>query len=164
MTRIVLIDAAQCEQLPQLQTQGINGTPHGRGQALLITAATWQAFYATQMPPVVEPWWAHRHHTQEHFYGVLWVDPSLPFFNGHFPGNPILPGVAQVNWAIETTQSIFPAASAARFCGMSNIKFKAPVQPNTWLALDLKRVGSDVTFEFSDGTNIRTQGRLQYHD
>lgn len=163
MTEVIEVDTATCEQLPRTQMQTIDGRPIGRSEHLIATRQTWENFYNLMLPPIEAPWWAHREATEDTFSGMLWIDGSLPYFTGHFPGQPILPGVVQIEWALYTAGQSFSAAAAEKFVGMSQIKFKAPVVPGTWLQLNLTAKQSDVMFELRDGHSTRTQGRLQYH-
>ena len=36
----------------------------------------------------------------------LWLDPDLPWFTGHFPGAPLLPGVTQIHWVMHYAASL----------------------------------------------------------
>jgi 3-hydroxymyristoyl/3-hydroxydecanoyl-(acyl carrier protein) dehydratase len=143
--------------------QSIDGRPIGRSEHLLATRQTWENFYNQKLPAVDAPWWAHRETTEDTFSGVLWIDGSLPHFTGHFPGQPILPGVVQIEWALRTSEQSFSSTTAENFVGMSQIKFKAPVLPRTWLQLNLTLKQRDVMFELRDGQSARTQGRLHYN-
>ena len=163
VTEVIEIDTATCQQLLQTQLQTINGQPIGRSGQLIATRQTWENFYQLQLPAIDRHWWAHREMTDDTFNGMLWIDESLPHFSGHFPGQPILPGVVQVEWALDAAALSFAATPAAKFSGMSQIKFKAPVLPRTWLQLSLAREHSDVVFELRDGDTTRTRGRLHYH-
>ena len=163
MTTIMQCDEDTCAQLPVSQTQQIADKPISRAHTLIASADVWKNFYRQQLPALNAPWWAHRCTEQERFTGVLWVDESLPYFTGHFPGNPILPGVVQIQWALDTAGKVFATAPAAQFAGMSQIKFKAPIQPRTWLQLTLVCRPQEVAFEVSAEHTIRTQGRLQFH-
>lgn len=69
----------------------------------------------------------------------LRLDPELPWFQGHFPGAPLLPGVTQVHWAMHYGR-LLPGADGA-FGGMSQLKFQRPLRPGqecelhlSWLA------------------------------
>ena len=69
----------------------------------------------------------------------LRLDPDLPWFHGHFPGVPLLPGVTQVHWAMHYGR-LLPGANGA-FGGMSQLKFQRPLRPGqecelhlSWLA------------------------------
>lgn len=163
MTDVLEIETAVCIELPRSQTQTFQGRRHGRSGQLIATQATWREYYGSQLPDVRAPWWAHRDASAATFSGTLWIDESLPCFSGHFPGRPILPGVAQIEWAVAAAAESFTASPAEGFAGMSRIKFRTPMLPGTWLQLNLTSSGSDVTFEFRDGDGVRTQGRLHYH-
>ncbi len=157
-----LPDAA-CAALHNTQQLVFNGAEHGRARCLVATAHTWREYYRQQLPPLDAPWWAYRQTGPAAFSGVLWVDPALPCFAGHFPGNPILPGLVQIDWAVTEAAAAFSGAAEDKFRGMSNIKFKAPVAPATWLQLELHRLDNGcVDFAFHGGGRLRTRGRLQY--
>lgn len=40
---------------------------------------------------------------------VLHLDPALPWFRGHFAVQPLLPGVAQIDWSCTMPASSPPA-------------------------------------------------------
>jgi ApeI dehydratase len=164
MTSIIYLDEVSCAQLPATQRQQINNTPICRAQTLVTSVDVWENYYQQELPSVTSPWWAQRQAGQRHFRGIMWVDDSLPYFTGHFPGKPILPGVVQIQWALDTADEVFPDTPATRFAGMSQIKFKTPIEPGTWLQLTLAQQQHTVTFEVADGQSVRTQGRLQYHE
>lgn len=64
------------------------------------------------------------------------IQPGLPVFDGHFPGAPILPGVAQIDWAIGLARECF-AALPAHFLRLEALKFVRPVLPGTRLRVAL---------------------------
>ena len=54
------------------------------------------------------------------------------FVQGHFPGNPILPGVIQCEMAAQTCAVLFAERLKGKlplFAGMNNVKFKRPIKP-----------------------------------
>ena len=108
------------------------------------------------------PKWSRRSSNAEHFSGVLDVDAQLPVFAGHFPGNPLLPGVVQIDWALTATADTFNDLPATAFSGMSRIKFKTPVRPGSQLALELARHGNTVSFVYRSEGSVCTEGRLHY--
>lgn len=75
--------------------------------------------------------------------GLQWtfrVPEDLPFFGGHFPGHPILPGVVALGWMI---------AAAERFLGepvvaaeLLNVKFQVVVLPGALLELSVVPKGN----------------------
>ncbi|MGH8380510.1 AMP-binding protein [Pseudomonas sp.] len=66
----------------------------------------------------------------------LAVSADLAYFNGHFPQTPVLPGVVQVDWAIELGQALLD--QPRRFAGMEVLKFQQLVRPGDPLQLSLR--------------------------
>lgn len=67
---------------------------------------------------------------------LLFIEPSLLYFQGHFPDFPILPGVAQIDWAIYYGQTLLNCPN--QFAGMEVIKFQEAILPNQTVLLSLK--------------------------
>lgn len=65
----------------------------------------------------------------------LWLDPELVWFAGHFPGAPLLPGVAQLHLAIGYACEQW--AIEERFSGLEMLKFQRPLQPGVEVTLQL---------------------------
>lgn len=73
------------------------------------------------------------------------VTINEPFFQGHFPGNPIMPGVLIVEamgqaGAILAAKSLTrePHASLIYFMGMDKVKFRKPVTPGDQLIFKMQ--------------------------
>jgi hypothetical protein len=66
---------------------------------------------------------------------TLALDPDLLAFQGHFPGDPILPGVVQVDWAIRFGTEAF--GPLGRFCGLDQVKFLGLIRPGERVELQL---------------------------
>ena len=66
---------------------------------------------------------------------LLRVDADLFWFQGHFPGQPLLPGVAQLDWVIHYGTTLL--APGKQFASVENIKFQQPILPGTTLKLTL---------------------------
>lgn len=75
--------------------------------------------------------------------GRWYVDPEAAFFAGHFPGNPILPGViivealAQVG-ALAALAEPDSAGKLALFAGIDSVRFRRVVRPGDELILDTR--------------------------
>ncbi len=67
---------------------------------------------------------------------ALQVPPDLAYFTGHFPKVPVLPGVVQVDWAMQLGQRLL--ALPPRFAGMEVLKFQQLVRPGDRLNLTLR--------------------------
>ncbi|WP_158780431.1 3-hydroxyacyl-ACP dehydratase FabZ family protein [Pantoea sp. BAV 3049] len=66
---------------------------------------------------------------------LLRADADLFWFRGHFPGQPILPGVAQLDWVMHYGLKLL--APGYVFSSVENIKFQQPILPDSTLKLTL---------------------------
>lgn len=81
---------------------------------------------------------------QEHVVGLKNVTMNEPFFQGHFPENPVMPGVLQIE-AMAQTGGIFalntvpdPENYWTYFIKIDNVKFKKMVVPGDTLIFELQ--------------------------
>ena len=94
---------------------------------------------------------------------LLDVGPDLVFFKGHFPGNPILPGIAQLHWAVGVTMSLFDFSEVPN--EIKRLKFRKVVQPSTILELCLKQYSeNEVQFTYGSPGQIHSKGSLMFKD
>lgn len=76
--------------------------------------------------------------------GVKNVTVNEPFFQGHFPGHPIMPGVliieamAQVGGVFATINDKLGSDKVTYFTGIDNAKFRRPVVPGDVLRFELE--------------------------
>ncbi|MEQ4530051.1 MAG: hydroxymyristoyl-ACP dehydratase [Mixta sp.] len=77
-----------------------------------------------------------RHQAQpEQANIVLYLDPTLFWFQGHFAIQPLLPGVAQLDWVMHYAGTLL--APGFRFHSIQNVKFQAPLLPGSTVTLSL---------------------------
>jgi len=90
------------------------------------------------------------------------VPYELPVFRGHFPSRPIVPGVAQVGWAVEIARA--QGVVKGTFTGISGAKFRRVLQPgmNLGLRLDGQDGSQLLRFEYSLGSMVVSGGRIQF--
>ena len=65
---------------------------------------------------------------------TLYLDPDLLWFKGHFAVQPLLPGVAQLDWVMHYATALAPGY---RFHSIQNVKFAAPLLPENTVTLAL---------------------------
>ncbi|ORJ59053.1 3-hydroxyacyl-ACP dehydratase FabZ [Geothermobacter hydrogeniphilus] len=79
--------------------------------------------------------------------GLKNVTINEPFFQGHFPGHPIMPGVliieamAQVGGVYAVVSDEVGEDKVTYFVGIDKAKFRRPVVPGDSLRLELEMVG-----------------------
>ncbi|EJL80658.1 3-hydroxymyristoyl/3-hydroxydecanoyl-(acyl carrier protein) dehydratase [Polaromonas sp. CF318] len=89
------------------------------------------------------------------------VAPDHPAFAGHFPGNPIVPGVLLLDAAVHAVQQALEAAGAAtRPCEISAAKFLSPVGPGETLTVSCSPGARGIHFEIRSGTRQAATGTL----
>lgn len=77
--------------------------------------------------------------------GIKNVTLNEPFFPGHFPGNPIMPGVfiLEAMAQVGGIAMLYPEENRGKialFGGMENVKFKKPVVPGDQLVMKARLV------------------------
>ena len=94
----------------------------------------------------------------------LRLPDGLPYFNGHFDGFPILPGVAQLHFLIVLARRYFPLGK--RMPSIVQVKFRKPVPPGASL-LALLRLDSPmeqpvIAFEMSCDGEQCSSGKIRF--
>jgi len=95
---------------------------------------------------------------------ALELPAELLSFQGHFTEVPILPAVAQIDWAVALAREQF--ALPARFVGLRALKFLHIIQPSKDVTLELSRSpdGRTVDFEYLRGGTACSSGRIEFAD
>jgi 3-hydroxymyristoyl/3-hydroxydecanoyl-(acyl carrier protein) dehydratase len=108
--------------------------------------------------PVIEALERSNDHVKLRFV----ISPTLRYFEGHFAGCPVLPGVVQVGWAIEFARLHIPFS--ARFRSLAAVKFTRVIQPNAVIALDLVADAARraLSFEYRSGDEACSSGRILF--
>ena len=91
-------------------------------------------------------------------HAIIQLNKNHEVFDGHFPGNPITPGVCMIQAIKEITQNHLNNTLFLK--SISNIKFTALINPNinSNLVLELSIIEENNTFKvknitkFTDGT------------
>ncbi len=89
---------------------------------------------------------------------TLAVEPEHPAFLGHFPGQPILPGVVQVDWALRLGAEAFGPLGAFR--ALEHLKFQDIIQPGEPLTLALAwdAQARQLAFEYRGAAGPKSKG------
>lgn len=82
------------------------------------------------------------------------VTINEPFFTGHFPGNPIMPGVLMLEALAQSSAILSNLSRQAKegheflyfFAGIDNAKFKQVVTPGDQLRMEVKLIGQKRDF------------------
>jgi len=125
----------------------------------------------TPNPIVIDPKKSHSHWPQVSLlerdairvYYTLSVNSDLIWFDGHFPNQPVLPGITQTHWACLLSKEQF--AIESDFSGFKKLKFQTPILPGQDLTLEL-RLQADkraVSFTYADNINTFSSGILLFH-
>jgi 3-hydroxymyristoyl/3-hydroxydecanoyl-(acyl carrier protein) dehydratase len=90
------------------------------------------------------------------------VPADLYYLQGHFPGEPVVPGVIQVHWAIQFADEHFDLKPS--FAGIEVLKFHRIIKPGMpiKLALELNEESGKLTFSYTSGSGKHSQGRVLF--
>ncbi|QXI15301.1 acyl-CoA synthetase family protein [Pseudomonas hamedanensis] len=132
-------------QLP-LNSQG--KLPQATVEALLLAARP-------KAPEVLE-----QSETEGEWSLQLSVPPDLAYFSGHFPKAPVLPGVVQVEWALNLGRQLLKLDGA--FAGMEVLKFQQLVRPGDEIQLHLRfdPARGKLYFAYRNDTATCSSGRI----
>ena len=88
----------------------------------------------------------------------LSVTTDLAVFDGHFDDHPIVPGIAEVDWALRFARPRLPVAGV--FTGLSKVKFSRVIQPPARLTLTLSWLPGALAFAYRDDQGPCSSGEL----
>jgi acyl-coenzyme A synthetase/AMP-(fatty) acid ligase len=94
-------------------------------------------------------------------FELIWPS-NLLYFEGHFRETPILPGIAQVDWAIKTGRQYFDLASPFR--AMHALKFQHVILPENLVHLKLEydQNKACLSFSYFSSTKQHSSGRVLF--
>lgn len=96
---------------------------------------------------------------------VLHISPDLAWFKGHFAVQPLLPGVAQLDWVMGYASALL--APGFRFHSIQNVKFQAPLLPGNTVSLTLRWQAAQQTVTFvyerldGDARHAASSGKIR---
>ncbi|PID63380.1 MAG: AMP-dependent synthetase [Gammaproteobacteria bacterium] len=85
---------------------------------------------------------------------------DLPWFDGHFPGNPILPGVSQVHMATRLAEELWGVQPAS--FDVNRMKFNRVIRPgnSVLLSLSFRADTRRLDFRFTAGDELASSGTI----
>ena len=94
--------------------------------------------------------------------GSVITASNSPWFSGHFPNNPILPGIAQLKMVVDLITKL----GAGRICmtGLSRVKFRKIVRPEEQLDIRVtcSNTENHYTFKITSGDEDVCSGKMQF--
>lgn len=92
---------------------------------------------------------------------LIEVPPSSPYFEGHFPGQPVLPGVAQLDIVVDLLQRCLERDLDAR--ALRQVRFRELVQPGDRLDVRLSRpdASGECAFRMETRGKLAASGRVR---
>ncbi len=100
--------------------------------------------------PVAEGGWSRR----------LTVPESHPAFDGHFPGQPILPGIVQIGLVLEGLRETL--GDGVHIVAIPSVRWRALIRPGELLDLKVTGPSADgrLTFEIRRRGELVTNGAM----
>ncbi|SDD44095.1 Acyl-coenzyme A synthetase/AMP-(fatty) acid ligase [Cupriavidus sp. YR651] len=93
------------------------------------------------------------------------ITEDLAIFDGHFPGTPIVPGVAQVDWVMAIAPQRLPVPARDRFARLDTLKFQAVIQPGSTvqMALTWQPESRVLGFRLTSAAGPHASGKIVFH-
>jgi len=122
----------------------------------LTEAALVNCFDARRAPARIQS------HSSHQAIILLDIHADSPHFDGHFPELPVLPGVTQVDWAMQLGHELFTLPAV--FLRLDNVKFQHVIQPNSLITLELNydSVRATLAFRFTSPFGTHASGRAVF--
>jgi len=92
---------------------------------------------------------------------TLLIQEDLPYFDGHFPAHPVLPGVVQLRWAEELAR--LHGLVNGDFLRVERLKFQRIIGKGFQVSLLLKKAGNNViAFQYDSEHGRHSSGKLVF--
>ncbi|MCF8482370.1 MAG: AMP-binding protein [Rhodospirillum sp.] len=92
----------------------------------------------------------------------LTIPEDLLYYQGHFDGYPLLPGIIQIHWVAERASASFGLSPTPT--AMSRLKFHQPILPGAQITLSLTHdpAKGSVTFHYASDAGDHASGVLKW--
>lgn len=93
------------------------------------------------------------------------IADDLAVFDGHFPGMPVVPGVAQVDWVMALAPERLAIPPRDRFARLDLLKFQAVIRPGTRVRLALAWQPAECVlgFRLTSDAGAHASGKIVFH-
>tara|TARA_R110002153_G_scaffold246356_3_gene402146 strand:- start:843 stop:1193 length:351 start_codon:yes stop_codon:yes gene_type:complete len=92
----------------------------------------------------------------------LKIPANLYYFQGHFPGAPVLPGVVLIHWVVEYASEYFDV-DPSKFQSFNGLKFQIIVGPGYTLKLKLDQINPNkYTFSYNSEHGKHASGKVLF--
>ena len=161
--RAALADAIESVALPRMWRYLDAMPANTQGKTTLAALTALLAEPQTSSPASARPLLPEHtlvQRTETQVALQLHVPENLLYFEGHFPETPILPGVAQVNWALELGRQYLPLPPDC--IGMQALKFQRVILPGATVSLELEHdvQKSALAFRLHSADGQHASGRI----
>lgn len=110
---------------------------------------------------LVEPRLRNVRRTASEFSAEVTFDPAAPYFQGHFPSAPVLPGVVQLGFAERCAEQLRGTSGALK--GVKKMKFVHIIEPDVEVTLRIVRKDADeFVYEYKRGDVLCASGVLVF--
>lgn len=91
---------------------------------------------------------------------TLIVPRQHPSYAGHFPGNPVVPGVLLLHWVCRAVEGVY---CGHKVSAINSMKFLAPVRPGDALVVRVspERTGGRCSVAVARGDEMVARGALR---
>jgi 3-hydroxyacyl-[acyl-carrier-protein] dehydratase len=100
-------------------------------------------------------------HDDQTLSAEVHIPPGSPWFDGHFPGKPVLPGIAQLGMVFDLIRRAFEGP--VRVAEVSRVRFKQIIMPDDRLVISAElrsgRLGTYV-FRIAKGEELVCSGTM----
>ncbi|MEO4208081.1 AMP-binding protein [Acinetobacter pittii] len=117
-------------------------------------------YLKTLFKPMLQPVVLSQSQNSDDYIWELEFPPELACFKGHFPTQPIYPGVGQIGFLQQFAKSIWSDLSWCQ--GYEQLKFQNLIRQYAVVQLKLARKEHKVSFELRDSEQILASGRLLF--
>lgn len=95
---------------------------------------------------------------------MLDIHEHLAIFDGHFPGTPIVPGVAQIDWVMTLAPQALPIPPRAAFLRLDVLKFQGIIRPGMQVRMDLEWLVEKhaLSFRLTSAAGPHASGRIAF--